>query len=519
MTIRSQGRRKSTFPADTGIPSDAYLDFVAGGANYRISLANFLSALNVTGTIVQSGDTTAVPILDPQGTVNKIRNLEASSTSGLKASVSALNGITITLDAQVPDGTGIKILDDTNHIRRLLAGTGIGLAVVDGDIVVTASGGAGSIGFSSFDTDVSDTMKFADCSTLDTPTVAVSSNGTVAQLSIEKTGGGDLRLLFGTGLYVWDTSPAATVALTPGTDTAPQMNFVYFLESTKTLTVSTSDWPTGEYFPIATVFCQSAANVQTDGVYKFHAWIDHMSSSNGQGHLSHLNHWIRHQPATWLDGVALTPTITINGALEDNVDVATTIGELLQLHHHEYPAFDTSTGSHLHIINKSGAAYDQITDLNAADEDDAGNAIGNNDWTNIVIWGVVNETAADCKLMVNLPSGFHASAATAVADLAAYSNYTIPDEYRGVGFLIARLTLKYSTGSAGTWTLEENLDLRGGGVSGGSGTSSAIIQGVGTPEGVVTAPVGTLFLRSDGGAGTSLYVKESGTGNTGWIGK
>ena len=43
--------------------------------------------------------------------------------------------------------------------------------------------------------------------------------------------------------------------------------------------------------------------------------------------------------------------------------------------------------------------------------------------------------------------------------------------------------------------------------------------GAGTPEGVVTAPVGSLFTRTDGGLLSTLYVKESGTGNTGWVGK
>lgn len=43
--------------------------------------------------------------------------------------------------------------------------------------------------------------------------------------------------------------------------------------------------------------------------------------------------------------------------------------------------------------------------------------------------------------------------------------------------------------------------------------------GNGSPEGVVAASVGSLFLRFDGGAGTTLYVKQSGTDNTGWIGK
>lgn len=43
--------------------------------------------------------------------------------------------------------------------------------------------------------------------------------------------------------------------------------------------------------------------------------------------------------------------------------------------------------------------------------------------------------------------------------------------------------------------------------------------GTGSPEGAVAAPVGSLFTRSDGGAGTTLYVKQSGSGNTGWVGK
>ena len=43
--------------------------------------------------------------------------------------------------------------------------------------------------------------------------------------------------------------------------------------------------------------------------------------------------------------------------------------------------------------------------------------------------------------------------------------------------------------------------------------------GSGSPESVVTAPVGATYSRTDGGAGTSFYVKESGTGNTGWVAK
>lgn len=52
------------------------------------------------------------------------------------------------------------------------------------------------------------------------------------------------------------------------------------------------------------------------------------------------------------------------------------------------------------------------------------------------------------------------------------------------------------------------------------GSSGAgIYSGSGTPESVITAPMGSLYLNQSGGAGTTLYVKESGTGNTGWVAK
>lgn len=46
-----------------------------------------------------------------------------------------------------------------------------------------------------------------------------------------------------------------------------------------------------------------------------------------------------------------------------------------------------------------------------------------------------------------------------------------------------------------------------------------LARGSGSPESVVTAGPGSLYLNSSGGSGTSLYVKQSGSGNTGWAGK
>lgn len=42
------------------------------------------------------------------------------------------------------------------------------------------------------------------------------------------------------------------------------------------------------------------------------------------------------------------------------------------------------------------------------------------------------------------------------------------------------------------------------------------LSGTGSPESQASADIGSLFSRTDGAGGTSLYVKESGTGNTGW---
>lgn len=139
--IRSQGRRKSLFPADTGIPSGATFDYVVNGANYKITAENLIPALGLTGKLLQDGATTGVPVLDKQGVYSMLRNLEVSATSGLSASISPENGITLSLDAQVASGTGIAVLDSTNKIRNIKAGTGIGVSVSTDDIVISYTGG------------------------------------------------------------------------------------------------------------------------------------------------------------------------------------------------------------------------------------------------------------------------------------------------------------------------------------------------------------------------------------------
>ena len=51
----------------------------------------------------------------------------------------------------------------------------------------------------------------------------------------------------------------------------------------------------------------------------------------------------------------------------------------------------------------------------------------------------------------------------------------------------------------------------------GVATASNSKRGAGSPESIVTGNVGDVYQRTDGSTGTTLYVKESGTGNTGWV--
>lgn len=83
---------------------------------------------------------------------------------------------------------------------------------------------------------------------------------------------------------------------------------------------------------------------------------------------------------------------------------------------------------------------------------------------------------------------------------------------------------------SGTATFRENTDIEIMGNCNVTGSFSVvtssmqlgsilIISGSGSPEGVVLAPVGSLYLRTDGSAGNTMYVKEVGVGNTGWVPK
>lgn len=56
-------------------------------------------------------------------------------------------------------------------------------------------------------------------------------------------------------------------------------------------------------------------------------------------------------------------------------------------------------------------------------------------------------------------------------------------------------------------------------IGGNHGAAGAVYSCAASPESVITAPIGCLAMSRAGGASTTLYIKTSGTGNTGWTAK
>lgn len=310
---------------------------------------------------------------------------------------------------------------------------------------------------------------------LESINVMVTSDGATITLSLEKEGGGDLTAVFSDGYYVYDTTPPDTVTLTAGSDTSPQLNYVYLLQSNKTLTASTSNWPTTEHAPIASVLCQSAASVQTDNAYKVHVWLDHVVDKiNDMGHISHLNFWIRQRQATWLNGVSQTYTITPVGGSPDNVIFTTASGTVMQLHNHDFPAFGGTPD--IYVVNDPVTPYNKINDLNVLLTDSTGASMTNR-YFSLVIWGSVSEDTGDCKIFCNLPSGSYNNQISVNQNLDQFTNFTIPEEFRGTGFLISEWKLRHQSAGGGTWTSINEINLLGlfpSVFAGGSGVGGSI---------------------------------------------
>ena len=102
----------------------------------------------------------------------------------------------------------------------------------------------------------------------------------------------------------------------------------------------------------------------------------------------------------------------------------------------------------------------------------------------------------------------------------------IPFQFRGEieqmgegGTWIAQTFNSVLAAIGAVWDVEHTQDGVHKHVTLDSTTGPTIATCTGTPEGVVTAPIGSIRVDLNGGAATTLYVKTSGTGSTGWTAK
>ena len=114
----------------------------------------------------------------------------------------------------------------------------------------------------------------------------------------------------------------------------------------------------------------------------------------------------------------------------------------------------------------------------------------------------VATSTTDCVTITNLGSG----------NSLVVNDETTPDSTR---FAIAN-NGRVGIGVTPDASIALTLDTTGLRIGAAGPT---LTTGTGSPEGVVTAPIGSLYLNLSGGASTTLYVKTSGTGNTGWTAK
>lgn len=283
------------------------------------------------------------------------------------------------------------------------------------------------------------------------PTVDASGANTV--FTVQGDGATDLTVVTPTGLQTVDTTPALSVNLTDGTSTVPVLNYVFF-DSNLTLTANTTGWPAAFHAPLATVLCLDKATTAANGALKVHAYTDHLS--NNDGHISHIGKRIRAMNAIWTSGVAITtvPVLSGSGA---SMSVSVASGSVFQMHPHAYPAFDGAVSGH-NVVNDPAGAYTEYTDLASLTVDSNSGSLTNKHYC-LIVWGVVSEKTGDCHLMVNLPSGSYNTQAAASRDADQYCDFSIPSQFIGVGFLIARLVVKNTSDT--TFTMNEVIDLRG----------------------------------------------------------
>jgi hypothetical protein len=129
-----------------------------------------------------------------------------------------------------------------------------------------------------------------------------------------------------------------------------------------------------------------------------------------------------------------------------------------------------------------------------------------NDYSAGYIQGKTTESGNPANIYINPEGG---GVTFGAGNTSAHSKFTFNGDlspHQAGKFSLGKKSYKWSEGHMATIFL-------------GATNSVMWTSGSGSPEGVLNSPVGSMYTRTDGGIGNTLYVKESGAGANGWVSK
>ena len=197
------------------------------------------------------------------------------------------------------------------------------------------------------------------------------------------------------------------------------------------------------------------------------------------------------------------------------------------------PALDTSISGtfEYYYTGDSGATWTETdeTQMSQTQYNDVTSglvALGANKYTNSWIYTVPSTEGTEYYAVLygqqeyTTPAGY----------LAEPPPLILPPSVKQIGILLGVMTVEGGNGVVSSRTafppefnaavVTSHLDLSDIGLTSHAQIDAQItLTGTGSPEGVVTAPIGRLYTDSTGGVGSTLYVKETGAGPTGWVAK
>lgn len=306
----------------------------------------------------------------------------------------------------------------------------------------------------------------------------------VIYLDTEAIGGGDITYIFGQQEYDLDCTTGsgvggkARVALTAGTATNPQKNWIYTTRNgdVAQLQAATSE-PTGEHAMLGTAVLPDVSTFTSRGAYGSRRWTQ-AKEVDGVGINATILRKLRDLAVGYLSG--LTPVLSINAVPDpDEVDFTVSSGDVREVYDQTTDALQLSVDNAL-VVNDETTSYVVIDDLNDITTDSTGATLqANNTYYQLVV-AISTNTSGDTQLLINKPSGSYTTAQEAFNDVNGYSSTTFPSEFETI-VLVCAFVLRYQTLSGGTYTNAASafgvdfIDLRGqvpGSASQGSGAAA-----------------------------------------------